>query len=129
MAHAGSRDHYQLALALHEAGLLADLVTELYVAPPLVDAVAELGLHSRARLLAKRSGRGLDRPALRLMPGTLLSQCRAARSALARAWASSKLRVTAICLCLSLDHLAHKFVKAISPAVDIEFGGPFARLS
>ncbi|GAB3553631.1 glycosyltransferase family 4 protein [Spirosoma fluminis] len=29
-AHVGARDHYQLSLALHEAGLLAQLVTEAY---------------------------------------------------------------------------------------------------
>lgn len=80
VAHAGSRDHYQLALALHEADCLADLVTEFYVSPKFVETMQRLGLNVLARTLSKRSAAGLDFPALRLLPATLLSQRRAATS-------------------------------------------------
>ncbi|HZF43810.1 MAG TPA: glycosyltransferase family 4 protein [Sphingomonadaceae bacterium] len=80
VAHAGSRDHYQLALALYEAEQLANLVTELYVSPRIVEALAALGLGTLSRFLAKRSAAGLDRPHIRAMPRTLLSQRRAGSS-------------------------------------------------
>lgn len=69
VGHMGSRDHYQLALALREAGLLTSLVTEVLV-PEHVPRALAARMPRLAGQLRKRSCVGLAEP-LKLMPSVL----------------------------------------------------------
>ncbi len=72
VVHSGARDAYQVSLALHQAGLLDELVTDLYLPSWLEPRQSNLGRNLPTRLLsqlAARSNPGL--PSSRVHPCTL----------------------------------------------------------
>ena len=67
VVHSGARDSYQLALALHEAGLLSALVTDLYFSQssPLARHLRSWLPASLQELLHRRTTAALPAPAVR----------------------------------------------------------------
>src|SRR2546423_12314023 len=59
---AGARDHYQLPLALHEAGLLRSLVTDMYWPADRRRFSGSVGRLLPARVTAGRYCAGPDKP-------------------------------------------------------------------